>query len=394
MSNIWKKLKERFIDSEYTETNSETLDPYSNSAYKDKNVEFESVPSKQIPKERDTTRTYVSKFDLFLEHAKKHNKIVKKYRIKYVSDIAEVVRKHYRTLKTKYNQLVYTDDYGRVIIDDFLREFGYFVSKILINEAPSCLSDAYITKDPTLFNSYKNLYQYFMALSDMRKDEAERITDYSVHPLTFFCFTIQIKQVNNIDDIKIQDSNLECGINFGVSIVEHSPVEKQRLVRFEELNKYIFDKSFELAYLIFEHTRNIESSVERAILKIPGTKKVENLPEKPLDYERYVSDSLKNLGFTARTTKASGDQGADVLAEKNGVSFAIQCKMYSKPVGNKAVQEANAGRDFYKKDYGVVVSNAKFTKSAQQAASACGVILLNDNMLDKLLEYTNKQPGT
>jgi hypothetical protein len=104
----------------------------------------------------------------------------------------------------------------------------------------------------------------------------------------------------------------------------------------------------------------------------------------PFDYEKHVEHELTKLGFDTRTTKTTGDQGADVLATKNGVSFAIQCKMYSKPVGNRAVQEANAGRDFYKKDYGVVVSNAGFTKSARQAAHACGIILLNDNQLDDL----------
>lgn len=111
----------------------------------------------------------------------------------------------------------------------------------------------------------------------------------------------------------------------------------------------------------------------------------------PIDYENSVATTLKEMGFDVHTTKASGDQGADVLAQKNGISFAIQCKMYSKPVGNKAVQEANAGRNFYSCDYGVVVSNAGFTKAARQAAHACNVILLDDNQLDKLLSYTQKK---
>lgn len=111
----------------------------------------------------------------------------------------------------------------------------------------------------------------------------------------------------------------------------------------------------------------------------------------PIDYENSVATTLKEIGFDVHTTKASGDQGADVLAQKNGISFAIQCKMYSKPVGNKAVQEANAGRDFYSCDYGVVVSNAGFTKAARQAAHACNVILLDDNQLYKLLSYTQKK---
>ena len=109
---------------------------------------------------------------------------------------------------------------------------------------------------------------------------------------------------------------------------------------------------------------------------------------KPLEYEKEIATKLKKLGFNARATKGSGDQGADVLADKNGVSFAIQCKMYSKPVGNKAVQEANTARDFYKCDYAAVITNADYTKSARQAANACNVILLNESEISKLNEYT------
>lgn len=107
----------------------------------------------------------------------------------------------------------------------------------------------------------------------------------------------------------------------------------------------------------------------------------------PLDYEKQIAVRLKDLGFNAHATKASGDQGADVLADKQGIKFAIQCKMYSKPVGNKAVQEVNAARDYYKCDYGVVITNSSYTPAARKAANACGVILLNDNQLEKLLEY-------
>lgn len=114
---------------------------------------------------------------------------------------------------------------------------------------------------------------------------------------------------------------------------------------------------------------------------------IQKKSKNPLDYEKQIALQLKQLGFNAHATKGSGDQGADVLADKKGVKFAIQCKMYSKPVGNKAVQEANAARDFYKCNYAVVVTNAGYTKSARQAANACDVILLNENQLNKLDNY-------
>ncbi len=46
---------------------------------------------------------------------------------------------------------------------------------------------------------------------------------------------------------------------------------------------------------------------------------------------------------SVEVTRGSGDYGVDVLAEKEGVTYAVQCKRYDGPVGVKAVQEAYAG---------------------------------------------------
>lgn len=109
--------------------------------------------------------------------------------------------------------------------------------------------------------------------------------------------------------------------------------------------------------------------------------------QSPRQFERNVANRLNQLGFSTLLTKTTGDQGVDVLATKNNMNFAIQCKLYSHPVGNKAVQEVCAGRAFYRCDYAVVVSNADFTLSAWQCARAADVILLKDDELYKLLEY-------
>ena len=60
----------------------------------------------------------------------------------------------------------------------------------------------------------------------------------------------------------------------------------------------------------------------------------------PLAFEGYCADLLSNAGWNASITKGSGDQGIDIIAVKNGIKIVLQCKKYSSPVGNKAVQEA------------------------------------------------------
>ncbi|MDH0123319.1 restriction endonuclease [Brucella intermedia] len=102
----------------------------------------------------------------------------------------------------------------------------------------------------------------------------------------------------------------------------------------------------------------------------------------PLEYEQYCSRRLENMGWSASITRASGDQGADVLANKNGQSLVLQCKKYSKPIGNKAVQEAIAAQKFYRTDMAAVVTNQSFTKSARELAHMSGILLLHHTELD------------
>jgi len=101
----------------------------------------------------------------------------------------------------------------------------------------------------------------------------------------------------------------------------------------------------------------------------------------PYDYERFCAELLKKAGWDARATKASGDQGSDVIAEKNGTRIVLQCKLYTQPVGNKAVQEVFAAKTFEKADHAAVVTNETYTPSARKIAMSTGVSLLHHNEL-------------
>jgi restriction system protein len=107
----------------------------------------------------------------------------------------------------------------------------------------------------------------------------------------------------------------------------------------------------------------------------------------PYDYEHYVASVLRNLGWNSMVTKSSGDQGVDVIASKNNIKVVIQCKLYSKPVGNKAVQEILAGQAFERAHYAVVVSNNSFTRAALQLSSSTGVKLLHHSQLSELENF-------
>lgn len=102
----------------------------------------------------------------------------------------------------------------------------------------------------------------------------------------------------------------------------------------------------------------------------------------PIEYERFCAARLEATGWNCELTKGSGDQGVDVVARKGGTILVVQCKKYSAPVGNGAVQEVVAAKGHIKAHYAAVVSNAPFTRSAIELATSTRTLLLNHADLD------------
>ena len=103
-------------------------------------------------------------------------------------------------------------------------------------------------------------------------------------------------------------------------------------------------------------------------------------------FESFISDLFTHLGYCCEFTKATGDQGIDIIARKDNSSIGIQTKCYSNTVGNKAVQEAVAGKSFYNLDRIMVVTNNYFTSSANELAQANNVLLWNRNDIENRLK--------
>ena len=107
------------------------------------------------------------------------------------------------------------------------------------------------------------------------------------------------------------------------------------------------------------------------------------------DFEIYLMKLLDRLGYTDICgTATTGDQGADILAKKDGRTIVIQAKNYNGPVGNSAVQEVTAAVHFYSGDEGWVITNSTFTPSAIALAQKAGVRLIDGHELRRLAGQT------
>ena len=103
-----------------------------------------------------------------------------------------------------------------------------------------------------------------------------------------------------------------------------------------------------------------------------------------IEYEEYCKSLLEATGWAVSGTATTGDQGVDLIATMGGIRACIQCKRYSSPVGNSAVQEVSAGKLHWNGTHAVVVTNAGFTRAAQQLAYSTSVLLMSHEELEDL----------
>ena len=101
-------------------------------------------------------------------------------------------------------------------------------------------------------------------------------------------------------------------------------------------------------------------------------------------FEFQVAAQLRSLGWSVQLLGKSGDQGGDLLAQRNGKVVVIQCKNYSAKVGNSAVQEVATARQFYHASLAAVVAANGFTRQAQALADKTSVMLLLTDQLSVL----------
>lgn len=104
-------------------------------------------------------------------------------------------------------------------------------------------------------------------------------------------------------------------------------------------------------------------------------------------FEKYCATVLRKNGFVnVSVTPGSGDQGVDVIAEKEGVRYAVQCKCYASALGNTPVQEVCAGKSMYNCHVGVVMTNNYFTAGAKQLAEKNGILLWDRDKLQQMID--------
>lgn len=103
------------------------------------------------------------------------------------------------------------------------------------------------------------------------------------------------------------------------------------------------------------------------------------------EFESACAEMYRRIGYSVEVTKRSRDQGADIIMKGIDGTVVVQVKRQASAVGNWAVQEVCAAKGLYRASQAVVVTNSTFTKQAVELAQANSVLLVDREVLGKLM---------
>jgi len=164
---------------------------------------------------------------------------------------------------------------------------------------------------------------------------------------------------------------------------------------------YVFDydRLYDLQMILSNKGINLEFDDLIFILKYLIDQKeqkvtAESISQKPqlfanlddADFEKLICRLFEAMGYKVEHIGHPKDQGGDVIINKGPERIVIQAKRYiNGMVGNDAVQEVVAARNYYNCNGAIVVASSDFTQEAIALARANNTHLINKKELQILL---------
>lgn len=113
------------------------------------------------------------------------------------------------------------------------------------------------------------------------------------------------------------------------------------------------------------------------------------------EFEKLIYRLFTAMGYSVQWIGKSGDQGGDLIANKDGERLLIQAKCYKDwSVGNEAVQQVVAAMKYYDCNKATVITTSYFTSEAIALAKANNTELVpKERLQEMLLKYLNESWG-
>lgn len=111
---------------------------------------------------------------------------------------------------------------------------------------------------------------------------------------------------------------------------------------------------------------------------------------KPYVFEHISASVMAKQGYEkVKVTRQSNDKGIDIICEKGGLLYVVQCKRYAAAVGSPDMQKFIGAMQNARADRGVFITTSTFTKEASIMANENNVELVDKYKLSEWLSLTD-----
>lgn len=115
------------------------------------------------------------------------------------------------------------------------------------------------------------------------------------------------------------------------------------------------------------------------------------------EFEELIAALFRNMGLNASVTQRSRDGGIDIIATTGQSIFSgkylVQCKRWTKPVGEPTVRELYGVVSSERANKGILITTASFTDDAHRFASGKPLELIDREQLLALLDKHGLSSG-
>ena len=136
------------------------------------------------------------------------------------------------------------------------------------------------------------------------------------------------------------------------------------------------------------YNTKLDAVREKERKSIDLNKKVASLFElNPREFEEYITDLFKLLGYEKVTlTPQMNDKGIDILMEKNGKRYGVQCKRHKGIIGSPAIQSFLGAMQHAQTSHGFFVTTSSFSLEAEKMASQHPIELVDSIKLAQMIQ--------
>jgi|GEM_PF-3078548 len=108
----------------------------------------------------------------------------------------------------------------------------------------------------------------------------------------------------------------------------------------------------------------------------------------PIDFEKFIGDLFRKMGYQVYHTPATGDYGADLVVKDANNIIVVQVKKYNpnNRIGAQIVQQTLGSMWKYNANKAIIVTTSYFTQRAREQARNAPIELWNRDILYGLID--------